>query len=61
MRFYLNWYRNYAWSKLELQYLINKNQTSKFDHAFSMPVEIEVHTLPHFKAQKSMAKLDAKG
>ena len=34
MRFCINWHRNYALSNLELQYLLNKNQTSKFDHAY---------------------------
>ena len=33
MHFYLKWHRNYAWSKLELRYLLNKKQTSNFDHA----------------------------
>ena len=33
MNFYLKWHRNYAWSKLELRYLLNKKQTSNFDHA----------------------------
>ena len=41
MNFYLNWYRNYAWSKLEFLYLLNKKQTSN---------EIEAHTVPHSKA-----------
>ena len=33
MNFYLKWRRNYTWSKLELRYLLNKKQTSNFDHA----------------------------
>ena len=33
MHFYLKWYRNYAWLKLELRYLLNKKQTPNFDHA----------------------------
>ena len=33
MNFYLKWQRNYTWSKLELRYLLNKKQTSNFDHA----------------------------
>ena len=40
MRFYLNWHRNYAWSKLELQYLLNKNQTYKFDLALLSIVKL---------------------
>ena len=33
MNFYLNWRRNYAWSKLEVCFLLSKYRSSSFDHA----------------------------
>ena len=33
MILYLIWYRNYAWSNLELLNLLHKKQTPNFDHA----------------------------
>ena len=33
MNFYLNWRRNYAWSKLEVCFLLSKYRSSTFDHA----------------------------
>ena len=33
MDFYLNWRRNYAWSKLEVYFLLSKYRSSSFDHA----------------------------
>ena len=33
MNFYLNWCRNYAWSKLEVCFLLSKYRSSSFDHA----------------------------
>ena len=33
MNFYLNWRRNYAWSKLEVCFLLSKSRSSSFDHA----------------------------
>ena len=52
MNFYLNWSRNYTQSNLEACFLLSKYQSSSFNHAqvVSMPVEIEVHAVPHFKA-----------
>ena len=61
IRFYLNQHRNYAWSKLELQYLLNKNQTSKFDHAqFLCQLRLKFIQFFILKLQ-SMVKLYAKG
>ena len=45
MSFYLNWHRNYAWSLLELLYLLNKKHNSKFKHPYFLcPL-----TVPDFK------------
>ena len=33
MNFYLNWHRNYAWSKLGVCFLLSKYRSSSFDHA----------------------------
>ena len=33
MNFYLNWHRNYTWSKLEVCFLLSKYQSSSYNHA----------------------------
>ena len=32
MNFYLNWHRNYTWSKLKVCFLLSKYQSSSYDH-----------------------------
>ena len=49
--FYLNWHRNYERSNLELPISLNKKACFQLQpYIIPVPVEIEVYTVPYFKA-----------
>ena len=52
MNFYLNWHKNCERSKLNMCFLLSKFESSNSDlsQVLSLPVEVEVHTVPNFKA-----------
>ena len=58
MNFYLNWHRNCQGSKLKQSNYLMKNPRSNF--TIHVPVEVEVHTVPHFKAAVN-AKVGPRG
>ena len=51
MIFYLNWLRNKQGSKANAKYLLNKKMYILLQPLLiSVPIEIQSHTVPHFKA-----------
>ena len=47
----LAWHQNNQRSKFNVHFLFSKYVASNFETLLvSLPIEIEVHTLPHFKA-----------
>ena len=49
MNFNLNWYRNHEGSKLNNCFLL-KFQGFNLTFIIPVPVEVKLHTVPHFKA-----------
>ena len=61
MNFYLNWYRNYAWSNFEVCFLLSKYQSSSFDHAQFL-CQLRQKFIQYLILKLlSMVKRDAKG
>ena len=61
MNFYLNWRRNYTWSKLEACFLLSKYQSSSYDHAqFLCQLRLKLVQYVILKLL-SIVKRDAKG
>ena len=61
MSLYLNLGGDYAWSKLELQNLLNKRQTLNFDHA-QFPCQLRDKFIQYLILKlQSMVKLSAEG